>query len=146
MRHHVFSGEFWREFWISIRRAKRDSRDRKALLRLLALLLFSLLYYGRILWVAGIESGDNGTLFIYGIFAFFLGIATFGIWISNKLDARKARNESDRSVDQDLRRRLSTDGFALSVLLSRAGSEQMLREKELPRESKSLPAESIWIN
>jgi hypothetical protein len=132
MRHHIFSGEFWRDFWVSIRRAKRDSRDRKAILRFLGIVLFSVLYYGRIIWVSGMESGDKGTLFLYGIFASCAAVAMVGIWISNKFDERTARLESNRSVDQAVRRRLSTDGFALSVLLARAGSEQMLREKELP--------------
>jgi hypothetical protein len=134
MTIHILSREFWRTFWISIRRARKDARDRKNVLRFIFFLLISILYYGRLIWISVLAggSGDKGTLFIYCIAAALIFIAAGGIWLSNSLDERKARIESDRAVDQSLRRRLSIDGFALSVLLSRAGSEQLLREKELP--------------
>jgi hypothetical protein len=86
----IFSSELWRTFWISIRRSRKDRSDRKAALRFVFVLLFSVLYYGRILWIGGFESGDKGTLLLYGIAAFLVITATAGLWISKKFDSRKA--------------------------------------------------------
>ncbi|RSL19438.1 hypothetical protein EDE15_5107 [Edaphobacter aggregans] len=131
MKHSIFSSAFWRAYWVSLRRSKKDSRDRKLALRLSVLILFFILYYGSLLWNA--RAGfDAGTGVIASIFAFFFVTAILGRWVNNKLDERKSRRESDQFVNKDIRNRLASDGFALSVVLARAGSEQMLREKQMP--------------
>jgi hypothetical protein len=57
-----------------------------------------------------------------------------GRWVNNKIDEREARKEANLATNKSIRSRLASDGFALSILLSRAGSEHMLREKILPPE------------
>lgn len=130
---HIFSREFWRAYWVAIRRSTRDRRDLKHVLLLTAYLIVVILYYGYFIWSA--KAGfDIGTGLILSVVIFFVVTGFVGRWASNKLDERKARKEADLATNKMLRRRLASDGFALSVLLSRTGSEQMLREKLLPPE------------
>lgn len=130
-RRQIFSQEFWRTFWVALRRSRRDRRDLKLVLRLTATVLAFVLYYGYLIWTA--RAGfDQGTLFIILGAIFFVVTALVVRWMANKLDERQSRKESDLATNKTLRNRLASDGFALSVLLSRAGSEQMLREKILP--------------
>lgn len=122
----VFSREFWRGYWIAIRRSGRDSRDRKAVLVLTLTLLGVFGYYG--FWFFWSATHDGEIL----LFIFIFLIICLGRWIYHTIDEHRGRQASDRAVNKHLRDRIAADGFALSVLLARAGSEQLLREKELP--------------
>ena len=59
MTIHILSREFWRTFWISIRRARKDARDRKNVLRFIFFLLISILYYGRLVWISVLAGGQR---------------------------------------------------------------------------------------
>lgn len=129
----MFSSQFWRTYWIAIRRSKRDRRDLKHVLHLTIYLIIFICYYGSVIWSA--RAGfDRGTRVILSIAAFFIVTAFVGRWVSNKIDEREATKEADLAINKTVRHRLASDGFALCVLLSRAGSEHMLREKILPPE------------
>jgi hypothetical protein len=134
MKNPIFRSEFWHQYWIAIRRSKRDSRDRKNVLQITFFLLAFVCYYGYLILYASRGFLDREMIFPTCIGACFALMIVIGIAINNRLDARKARSESDLAVDQFLRQRLASDGFALSVLLMRSGSEELLREKQLPTE------------
>lgn len=121
----IFSTEFWRSYWISIRRSRRDRRDLQFVLLTALVLLFFLAYCVPLL-VYGFA--DRTLVFVLLPFLVFLLLR----WIDNRREDRTIRKEADRAVNKPLRDRIAADGFALSVLLARAASEQLLREKELP--------------
>ncbi len=127
----VFSQQFWREYWISLRRSKRDPRDRKRVLIMTASLVWFIGYYSYVLW--SVRAGfDRGTKAIFAIFAFFI-IAGFLLrWGSNKLEEKNADKSAEKDVDMAIKKRLSSDCIALAALIVRAGSEWTMRTKELP--------------
>jgi hypothetical protein len=128
---HIFSSGFWRGYWVSIRRSGRDRRDLKFALRATAALLFLALYYGGFLW--NIRAGfDATTIAIFAVAAIVAGGIFLLVRIQNMRDRRQAEKEQLAATDAAVRNRLAANGFWLAILLDRAGSEQMLKDKILP--------------
>jgi len=125
---HIFSSSFWRSYWVALRRSRRDRRDLKNVVRFTAALLLFVGYYG---YVIG-SFAQHGAGSILLLFLSVFTLALFLRWISNRRDEKAAEREDLANVNIGLRNRLAEDGFVLATLLTRASSEAMLKQKELP--------------
>lgn len=123
-------GALWRQAGFSLRRAHKDPRARKFLLRLILLLLTPFLCVAYLVWLIG--SG--------GVWLLVLAIPVVW-WIRRN----NRRNEPVRISLQpeppatplheetpELRAYLAQMGLLYAVMLDRAGSEAFLRDKQLP--------------
>ena len=128
-RPQIFSKSFWRTYWIAIRRSGRDKRDLKAALLITVGLLFFVGYYGFLLINFLSVSGDAAMAVVV---VFVLCAIALVRYIFEQRDKRKADRADEAAVDQEVRRRLAEDGFFVAVLLTRAGSEQSIKENEPP--------------
>jgi hypothetical protein len=129
--NHLFTAAFWRTYWVSIRRSRRDSRDLKIALRVTAVLLLFVIYYGGLIW--NIRAAfDAQTIGIFIAAALFAGGLIVLARMQTIRDRRQAEKEQLAATDTAVRDRLAANGFWLAILLGRAGSEQTLKEKILP--------------
>jgi hypothetical protein len=128
---HLLSKSFWRSYKISIRRSTRDKRDLKAACLISLGLLLFVGYYGTLIW--NFFRLPDGKLILTP--AILLGSTILFIrWLSERRDQRAIDKEDEAAADQGLRAHLAQDAYFISVLLIRAGSEQSLKDKELPQE------------
>lgn len=132
-RQGIFSRSFWQSYWVALRRSPHDKRDRKVALRItLALLLFFGIYGTYIVWIVRHVFNSPGEWYIFAPGLLVLVVVITYSRISERKD-RLANDKADlAAVDPALRARLAQDAYTLAVLLTRAGSEHALKEKELP--------------
>lgn len=128
----LFRRDTWREAGMSLRRAHKDSRARKHLLAVFALVAAPVACALYLLWLAG-----SGALFVV---PFVLPV----IWWRSrreKQDAEPIRitpdnkpviTEPTEREKADLRRYFAEVALVYAVIVDRAGSERFLKEKELP--------------
>jgi len=125
---HIFSASFWRSYWVALRRSSRDQRDRKNAIRLTFAIILFFGYFGGLIGFFALNGAAGPFLVGASLSA---SIILFG-WLSNRRDEKEAEREDLANVDLALRSRLAEDGFAIATLLTRASSEAMLKQKELP--------------
>lgn len=122
----------WVEASRSLRRAHKDKRARKHLLRLGLLLLAPVLCIGYLVWIWGM-----GAWFILPIVILFA-------WLFNR-DAKQAgetlhiaptpepvRRELTEEETKAMRHSFAQMALLIATMVDRAGSEKFLKEKELP--------------
>lgn len=123
-------GAFWREAGFSVRRAHKDPRARKFLLRLILLLITPFLCVAYLVWLVG--SGGLWLLIPALLVAWWIRRNNkrnepLHITLQPESPAAPLHEETP-----ELRAYLAQMGILYAVMLDRAGSEVFLREKELP--------------
>ncbi len=125
----LFRGQTWRESWVAIRRARRDTRARAYLLRIFAMVFFA--GYSVVLIFAFVSGlGADSTFFVVAgiVLICFVSVLAIHKW----RDRQEARSASP-AVAPELQREMQKEALLIAILLIRAGSERMM-EKELPPE------------
>jgi hypothetical protein len=135
----------WSDAWRSLRRVHKDSRARKHLRQFLWLLIIPVLCFAYLCVLAGTRA------------LYFVPFVFLVIWLRNRYQRKHSHplhitpqpapihrplTEEDRRA---LRVRFADLALLLAVLLDRAGSENYLRDKVLPKALKSSPAASTSI-
>jgi hypothetical protein len=125
----LFRPETWRHFWIAIRRANRDTRARRFLIGVIALIFFVIYFFILVGGFVFSTMNDKSFLTVAGIF----GVCAISVLAIHKWGERREAKAASPAVATPPVQQMHKEALLLAVLLSRAGSERMM-EKELPPE------------
>jgi hypothetical protein len=124
----------WRAFWVALRRAPRDSRARRNLIRYLLSFAIFLVWLGYNFFFFRAAFYDLGrTAVVFPVIGILWAAVLFGYPVISEKFERRAMERDSPAVAPEMKRVLFREACLVATLLERLGSEGAM-EKEIPPE------------